>query len=342
MGYLQTVNWKKELRTTLLIALLGGVGVLFMCNACLSDWDVAKVSIGYSAMMWVLLWQGNAQVSDYITYRIPWLKNPGKRFLVGIVSMIIYTVVAVYGNYYLFREVFGIKVDNVGNTILVSIVITCLISFFFNAWHFFDNWRKTAVDAERLKKEQMATKYESLKNQVNPHFLFNSLNVLTNLVYEDQDQAADFIRQLSQVYRYVLDTRTQEVVSLKTELKFVESYVYLQKIRFEEKLKVEIDTAGYEQAMVPPIAVQMLLENAIKHNTIAEEEPLLIKISIENGEYLKVKNNLQKKNIPAENSSGMGLNNIKSRYEFLTNKPVEIIETADEFCVRLPLLEISE
>jgi LytS/YehU family sensor histidine kinase len=235
----------------------------------------------------------------------------------------------------------NIKVDNVGTIALISIGITFVISFFLNAAEFLRNWKQTALDAERLKKEQMATRYESLKNQVNPHFLFNSLNALTNLVYEDQDLAADFIRQLSKVYRYVLETRSKEVVSLETEMKFVESYLFLQHIRFDDKLRVEASVSGFENRILPPLALQMLLENAIKHNTIAKDEPLTISIRVEE-DMLVVENNLQIKNIPTEESSGMGLANIKARYEFLSDKPVVVEKTESYFRVKLPLLSISE
>ena len=336
------IHWKTEIRNTLLIGLVGGPSVFIWCRPCLIDFQIAVVAMSYSALQWIFLWQGNAHLSNYLSICFPWLKNPGKRFLIGVLGVIVYTPLAVYGLYFFYHFLFNIEIDNIHSTLPVAIGITFLISFFFNAWGFLDHWKKAALEAERLKKEQMATQYESLKNQVNPHFLFNSLNVLTNLVYEDQDMAADFIRQLSKVYRYVLDTRSQEVVSLQTEMAFIESYIFLQKIRFDDKLIVNVDIKGYEKSMVPPMAVQMLLENAIKHNTIAEEEPLKIGIFIENGEYLVVTNNLQKKNIPLGSSSGMGIPNIKSRYEFLCEKPVEVIETDKTFTVKLPLIALKE
>lgn len=295
----------------------------------------------FTGLMWVMMWQGNGHLSDYISSKISWLENPSKRFIWGIVGVLIYSPAAVYFIYLIILWTTGIRVEGVGEIALTSIAITFIISFFLNAAEFLRNWKQTALDAERLKKEQMASKYESLKNQVNPHFLFNSLNALTNLVYEDQDMAADFIRQLSKVYRYVLDTRSKEVVSLETEMKFIESYLFLQKIRFDEKLKVEIKVDGFEKHMIPPLALQMLLENAIKHNTIAKDEPLTIKIFVEN-EILVVENNLQIKTIPIEEVSGMGLANIKARYEFLSNKPVIIAKTEEIFRVELPLLTISE
>lgn len=341
MGYLKNINWKKEVRNTFLIGLLGGPSVYFWCNNCFNSVEVAAVAMSASGLQWILLWQGNAHLSDYLTYRIPWLENPGKRFLVGVIGVIVYTPLAVYSLYALLSWVFDVNItNNMQGTMLISIGITFVISFFFNGWSFLSNWRKSALEMAELKKEQMATKYEALKNQVNPHFLFNSLNALTNLVYEDQDQAANFIRQLSKVYRYVLDNQSKELVPISTELTFLESYIFLQKIRFDDKLTVNIDVNGYEKSMLPPIALQMLLENAVKHNTIAEEEPLTIDISVEKGEYLVVKNNLQKKRIPLEASSGMGLSNIKSRYEFLSKTPVEVTETEDEFIVKLPLLAL--
>ena len=295
----------------------------------------------FTGLMWVFLWQGNGHLSDYLSSKISWLENPLKRFIWGIVGVLVYSPAAVYFLYLMALWILNIKVDNVGTIALISIGITFVISFFLNAAEFLRNWKQTALDAERLKKEQMATRYESLKNQVNPHFLFNSLNALTNLVYEDQDLAADFIRQLSKVYRYVLETRSKEVVSLETEMKFVESYLFLQHIRFDDKLRVEASVSGFENRLLPPLALQMLLENAIKHNTIAKDEPLTISIRVEE-DMLVVKNNLQIKNIPTEESSGMGLANIKARYEFLSDKPVVVEKTESYFRVKLPLLSISE
>lgn len=342
MGYLNTVNWKKEIKATFLIFILGGATVYFSCGDCFDRLNVALVAFAASGLLWVMLWQGNAHISDFLTYKLPWLENPSKRFLYGVVAVVIYTPIAVYLLFLALNRFFNVSLENIEITLGISILITFFISFFLNSKAFLSNWKKAALDTEKLKKEQMATKYESLKNQVNPHFLFNSLNALTNLVYEDQDLAAKFIRELSRVYRYILDTRSQELVTLKTEMDFVEAYVFLQKIRFDDKLQISIDVAGFEKKMVPPVAVQTLIENAIKHNIIAEDEPLQIEILVDEHEMLIVKNNLQKKNIPLEESAGMGLANIKARYEFLSQKPVEIIDGPKEFTIKLPLLDVEQ
>lgn len=334
--------WKKELIQSLLVFLLGCAMVfLFTTNLVDKSWPIIRLSTTYSGLMWLFFWKGNQYWVHFWNKRISWLEQPGKRFIVGVVTVLVYTPLI----HIILNETYnllpGVSIGLGGEDVIYSILITFFITFFMFARAFLHNWRKASLDTERMKREQMSTKYESLKNQVNPHFLFNSLNALTNLVYENQDMAADFIRKLSKVYRYVLDTQSQEVVSLEKEMAFVKSYLFLQEIRFDDKLKVNILIDGYEQKMIPPMALQMLMENAIKHNTIAEEEPLTIDIYVENKDTLVVKNNLQKKNIPIEESAGVGLKNITARYEFLSETKVEIQETASEFIVKLPLLSFT-
>lgn len=334
--------WQREVVHGLLIFTLGCV-MAFTFNSDLINrsWDSIRLSMTYSGFMWLFFWKGNSYLVDFWNKKISWLEEPGKRFIVGVLTVLIYTPLVIVGLNTSFNLLPGVSTDWGGLDVLISIGITFFITFFMFAKSFLDNWRKASLDTERIKREQMSTKYESLKNQVNPHFLFNSLNALTNLVYENQDMAADFIRKLSKVYRYVLDNQSKEVVSLETELSFVNSYLFLQRIRFDDKLKVNINVEGHEKTMIPPIALQMLFENAIKHNTIAEEEPLTIDVYVENETTLVIKNNLQKKNIPIEESAGVGLKNVQARFEFLSPTKVEVIETESEFIVKLPLLSFS-
>lgn len=334
--------WRKELVQIILIFGLGCL-VAFAFNPGLinASRKIMLLSQAFSGLMWVFFWKGNQYLVYFWDKRLSWLEQPGTRFIVGVVSVLIYTPLVLFLINEGFNLIPGVTSVWDSQDVLISLGITFLITFFMFARAFLHNWRKASLDTERMKREQMSTKYESLKNQVNPHFLFNSLNALTNLVYENQDMAADFIRKLSKVYRYVLDTQSQEVVTLEKEMAFVKSYLFLQEIRFDDKLKVNISVEGHEQRMIPPIALQMLMENAIKHNTIAEEEPLTIDIYVEGKETLVVKNNLQKKNIPIEESAGVGLKNICARYEFLSETKVEITETDSEFIVKLPLLSFS-
>lgn len=256
-------------------------------------------------------------------------------FFVLLGFTIVYTIVAVYSILLFYRHILGFNIE-ANNIIYSSLVITFLISLFMHGRSFLLSWKQSAIDAERLKHESVTARYESLKNQVNPHFLFNSLNALTNLVYENQDLAAKFIKQLSEVYRYVLDTRDRELVSKEEELKFLESYIFLQKIRYGNNLVIDVQLDDVHTSF-PPLVLQMLIENAIKHNEISSDHPLTIRL-YQKGDYVLVENNLRKKKLLNEESPGIGLSNIFSRYEILSSGKVETVEVDGKFVVKLPVL----
>ena len=324
--------------TMLWLIVAGFVMSWFIWRGCCTQISSYVWISFFTASLWIALWLGNAYVSQALDNFFSWHKEPVRRLVAGLIGMTLYTVGAVYGIVFVFRYGFGFSVgDQLDGTYLTTIIITLIITMFMTGREFLVNWRQAAVDAERLKKESVEAQYNSLRNQVNPHFLFNSLNALTNLVYQNQEQAVKFIKQLSEVYRYVLDTRNREVVALAEEIKFLDSYIFLQKIRFGNKLEIDVKLGGVS-SMVAPLALQMLVENAIKHNVIAEEHPLLVKVYEQPG-YLVVENNLQRKAILDEDSSGLGLENIKKRYEFLSDKSVEVTENNSSFIVKLPILE---
>ncbi|MBL7873650.1 MAG: sensor histidine kinase [Cyclobacteriaceae bacterium] len=294
----------------------------------------------FTAIMWVSLWLGNAYVSCVLDYFFPWEQQTVTRLIAGLIGMVVYTLSAVYGLIFLFGTVLGFHLgDSIEETYYSTIVITLIITLFMTGRMFFANWRQAAVDAERMKKESVEAQYNNLKNQVNPHFLFNSLNALTNLVYQDQEKAVKFIKQLSDVYRYVLDSRDKEVVSLEEEVKFIGSYAFLQQIRFGDKLKIEVDLVDVK-SLVAPLALQMLVENAIKHNEISEEHPLVIKI-FKHDNHLVVENTLQRKSVLVDETSGLGLENIKKRYEFLSTQAVKVLEAEGKFIVSIPMIELT-
>lgn len=286
--------------------------------------------------MWAVLWIGNGELASFLSFRFPWVKMPITRLWTGLTSTIIFTTLAAIGLLKLWEYSRNIRFNDYSDFVIVSLIITFLISLTMHGREFLLQWRKSAVDAERYQKESMTATYESLKNQVNPHFLFNSLNALTNLVYEDQDKAAKFIKQLSEVYRYVLETRDKELVPIEDELRFLESYTYLQHIRFGDKLRLD-NALSTVQSMVAPLALQMLVENAVKHNEISQDKPLTIRLYSDK-EFLIVENTLQRKNNTGEESSGLGLDNIVKRYKFLSDQPVQISEGADLFVVKIPII----
>jgi hypothetical protein len=323
------------------ILILVGLGMTasgIVCRNCLDNAKDFWVIASFTSLIWVLLWKGNSWLTDYMSARIPWLKYPMWRFGLGVVSTLVYSYGAILFALKLYASIpytADYKFNQSGMASLTSLIITLVISLFMHGRAFLIHWRRAAIDAEKLKKESIAAKYESLKNQVNPHFLFNSFNALTSLVYEDQEKAVKFIKQLSEVYRYVLETRDRELVTLEEERKFLDSYLFLQQIRFGDKLRLEMELNG-AKSMVAPLVLQMLVENAIKHNVVSEESPLTIRLYV-NNDFIVVENTLQKKMVIQDESTGIGLENICNRYAFLSDREVEIVREG-KFVVKLPVI----
>ncbi|MFZ2904807.1 MAG: histidine kinase [Cyclobacteriaceae bacterium] len=319
-----------------LLALAGSsVAIYFMCTSCRTDYEKFVWNVVFSFLSWMTLWTINSELNDFLSKKISWVKFPVRRLVAGVAGTIFFTIIGIFTLIKAWEFIWSIRFDNYTEIIINSLIITFIISMFFHGRGFLMEWRRSAVEAERYQKESMSATYESLKNQVNPHFLFNSLNALTNLVYEDQDKAVSFIKQLSEVYRYVLDTRDKEVVPVEDELKFLKAYSFLQQIRFGQKLKINLELNGLN-SMVAPLALQMLIENAVKHNEVSEENPLEVRVYAD-GKYIVVENTLQKKTQLGE-SAGVGLDNIHKRYQFLSNDQVIIDQTSNKFLVKLPVI----
>lgn len=327
----------KEYTWAVSIAFVGSFVLTYIeCTSCRTNLSLYFEFALFSFFNWVLLWTINGELNDFLSRRISWIKEPIKRLLIGVLATVFCTVLAVILIITIFESITSIRFGSYLNVIIPSLIITFFISLFFHGRGFLLQWRKSFQDAERYQRESMTATYESLKSQVNPHFLFNSLNALSNLVYEDQDKAVKFIKQLSEVYRYVLETRDKELVTLEEEVRFLESYAYLQKIRFGNKLTIDVKLQGVK-SMVAPLALQMLLENAVKHNEVSVDRPLHIRLFTEDN-FIVVENTLQKRGVSAESSSGLGLDNICKRYTFLSDIPVSIQESSSHFIVKIPLI----
>lgn len=204
--------------------------------------------------------------------------------------------------------------------------------------HVMQSMEAVQLRAEQLEKESVLTQFGALKSQVNPHFLFNSLSILSTLVKKDAARSELFIDRLSKAYRYILEQRDTDVVPLRSELAFLQAYVYLLKTRFENKFEVQVSVPEgvQDRASIPPLTLQMLVENAVKHNRMSEKEPLVIRVETD-GDYLVVSNPLQpRKEAPA--TTGIGLQNIINRYALLTDRPVWAGEREGAFLVRVGLL----
>jgi len=287
------------------------------------------------------LWTGNAWLSEFISRRFPWNRKPALTLGIDVIVSMTYSLaVIVLVNWAWFswfaKTLLPLKIVlNQGFWQVMSVfIITVMISFFLYARSFFTEWRNAAVAQEALKRQAAVAQFEMLKNQVNPHFLFNSLNVLTGLVETEPANAVRFIRKLSDVYRYLLENRDQETVEIQKELEFIRAYVFLLQIRFRDALTVNIED-GLNGFSVLPVALQMLIENAVKHNVVSQAHPLIINIRRDDN-YLIIENGFQPRQ--SAESNGLGLSNIRERYAWLSSLP-PLVENKDGFFrVKLPLL----
>ena len=224
-------------------------------------------------------------------------------------------------------------IENCTYSALFSIIIGLMIC----GQQFLMQLKKSIEDNEHIKQEMIQSRYETLKSQVNPHFLFNSLNTLTVMIPNQPDVAVSFVEQLSKVFRYSLQHSDEHTIALATELKVVKSYLFLNEQRYNSKLTADIKIdAAAENKKILTQALLMLVENAIKHNEISHENPLTVSIYDE-GDFLVVKNTLQRKTL-IEPSTNVGLENIRKRYALATDTPVEVYENNGFFTVKIPLL----
>ncbi len=297
-----------------------------------------------SILITILVWEGNLRIDEWLNLRYPWISGPGKRILVHLALSVGYSALTIFIAAFLFncfsnelpfngKEFIRVTLIILGVLVLMSII---LLTFEISS-QFFKHWKNSLVEIEKYRAESLQAQLQNLKNQINPHFLFNNLSVLSSLVYKDQDKAVEFISQLSKVYRYLLDNQNNELVTVDQELLFISSYTFLLRIRFGANLIINTEIRKEDlSGLIPPMALQILIENAIKHNELSSDHPLSISLDSAN-ENLVVSNNLQLKP-QHEPGSQTGLNNIRARYKFFTERPVEVIQDSGSFIVKIPLL----
>jgi hypothetical protein len=319
--------------------------IAILAHGALKDWKTFEIAFLWSFSICITQWTGLQFVYGFIDKKISWIETPVKKTFAQIISFLVYSIssfilVQMFNFYVWMDKLPSQSWNSIIKAVPYTILISFVISLIFTAIGFFVAWKRSFIQAEKLKVEMLAYKYESLRNQINPHFLFNSLNVLSDLVYDDQALAVRFIRQLSDLFRYVLDSRDKELVPLREELEFIQSFTFLLKTRFEEKLKIEIDVQPDPDDYIVPMTLQLLIENAVKHNEVSEAFPLRISIK-KTGDWLEVENNFQAKNA-GDDSKKTGLKNITQQFAFFSEKPIKII-TSDEFYkVRVPILKSFE
>lgn len=333
----------KRILTIFLIGLSIGQGVnLIFDTEYFFNWNAFVSRSIFSVVLTLFLWQGNQLIVIQILKKNPWDKKPTKTVALILIFTVLYSLTVMIGFYLYIWFVLNHKTGFVGFYktfqlglyVCFSISVIWILVIFAN--YFYRYWKKALLREEQLKQESLVLQYESLKNQVNPHFLFNSLNVLTSLIEKDTQASIKYVKQLSEVFRYVLDQNIRELVPISIELDFIKSYIYLQHIRFNDNFRVDIDIRE-TNFMIVPMALQILLENAVKHNEISSERPLLVTI-YDDEECLYITNYKQlRSNLPDSNQ--IGLKTLHFQYDFLSGRKMEVSDTDKEFVVKLPKIK---
>jgi len=344
----QIKNLRKGAILSLKITLIvGAFFILFFQTFTLKG---IAINFLISAMYSFGLGFGNGLLNEFLSAKWDWVTQTNQRVTAGIIGAIVYTVpVVLVIDYILFIKMYNNDPSTFfkGSFLwihLFYIVLSLGISAFLHARGFMLNW-KASVSQETTQHQIVAktesAKFETLKSQIDPHFLFNSLNVLTSLIGENPNRAEKFTTKLSKIYRYVLEQRNKELTPLTEELKFAKTYMELLEMRFEDAVKFNIPTeVSNANLKIVPLSLQLLLENAVKHNVVSSSKPLTISIYEKDG-YLWVENNVNLKETLGK-STKVGLQNITDRYGLISHKNVEIIKNNNTFTVRLPLLQNIE
>jgi sensor histidine kinase YesM len=339
---------KRQFKEGVIVSLK--ITLIFALLFTLINQNFSLKAIGYtlliSAMYSFGLGFAQGIINDSLSNKWDWIEHTNTRIWAGIVTTVLYTVpVVLLIDYVNFIVISGHNIDRFfsGRYLwqhVFYIILSFGVSAFIHARGFMIQW-KNAVKQESTKQEIVAktetAKFESLKNQLDPHFLFNSLNVLTSLIGENPQQAERFTTKLSKVYRYVLEQRNKDLVPIEEELKFAKTYMELLGMRFEEAVQFNIpDNISTNELKIVPLSLQLLLENAVKHNVVSTSKPLTINI-YEEGSYLMITNNVNPKEAIGK-STKIGLQNIADRYGLITDKGVKIENNNKTFKVSLPLL----
>ncbi len=335
---------RKQIKTIAILVPLVGILIAMAYGMVYEYGSIAAIIIDTigGIISTGIIWIGCSLIVAFLWHKYPWEKHPAKHLILeiiliflyvllfGLLTMILDKYVKIYPNY----AKDGPEIAD----FFISLLITYFITTLHEAVFFYKQWKYNFSKSTRLEKDNIEAKYETLKSQINPHFLFNSLNSLS-LIVDDNTEATHYIQNLSEFLRYVLTSRDHELVLVRDEIQILEKYFSLQKSRFRDNLiiNLNVDEKFYHYSL-PPLVLQMLSENCIKHNIISKDKPLTINIFVEK-ESIIVENKLQKKN--TEISTKQGLRNITDRFSFFTTREVKISESTNTFRVEIPLLKVE-
>jgi hypothetical protein len=334
----QKIIWHlKVLAGAVILALL----FAFILNQKIVLSQIVQMVIVTFVQLEIFIWLGNLFFNSLKEGTAGFKKKMILRLLMfyGIVLLIAFVFYLILYTYYFVENGSELSdfLANLFNNEMRGFFISALIGFTFGALFFFYvQWAEALKREQKLTQEKLIFQYETLKSQVNPHFLFNSLNSLSSLVRSDPDASEQFILKLSSLYRNILDYSEKELVPLAKEIELVKDFFYLQKVRDGNKVELNIEFDKFDKILVLPVSLQLLVENALKHNSATHNQPLEIAIHFEGIDKLVVRNNLQKK-MQMNDSSKIGLKNLNERSRLILNQEIEINESANEFVVKIPV-----
>lgn len=322
------------------IALLGN----YILYGNRSLWDISIWLISFPLIYagGFLIWRTQIMIGNYIKYRYPSLKQTTKRVLITTFLIIPFMALGVSLIYFIYdwQHLLGYEGNrsDFGKCLLMGFCINLVFETLYESDFVLEKYKETLREKQRLEEQSLYSEFSSLKNQVNPHFLFNCFNTLSSLITEDKKRAEQFLDELSKVYRYLLRNNEDGLSTVKNEIRFIQSYYRLLQTRHGEavQLNIEIDKR-YDAYLLPSLSLQLLVENVVKHNVLSKNKPLVIDIFTTAGNKLVVNNNLQRRTVKAP-SNKVGLENIRAKYSLLKQPGFQVMEDKNNFTVVLPII----
>ncbi|MGZ8557331.1 MAG: sensor histidine kinase [Chitinophagaceae bacterium] len=309
-----------------------------------TDWKVWAVTWPIVYLLGYLSWRSHVQYNEYINKKFPSIDQTAKRAVYKLGINLVVMTPSVLFILYLFEFFhilgYSIKEDDIKYAYLLGLSVNLVFETLYEAVYIIDKHKENSTEKELLEKMQLQQEFDNLKQKVNPHFLFNCFNTLSSLITEDRQRADKFLDELSKVYRYLLRNNESDLSTVESEMKFIESYFGLLKTRHRDSLQFNMRVdAQYYPYLLPTLSLQLLVENAVKHNSMSRLQPITISIHSSADGYLVVENNLTKKKTNID-STGIGLAAIREKYKLLQREDVSIEEKKDErFTVNLPLIK---
>ncbi len=311
-----------------------------------TDWRVWAVTYPIVYLLGYFSWFAHVQYNEYVDRKFPSLQQTLKRNLykIGVNLFVMTPSVVVILYVFEFFHILGytIEENDFKYAYLTGLSVNLVFETLYEVMHIIEKHKENSIEKELLEKMQLQQEFDNLKQRVNPHFLFNCFNTLSSLITENRQMADKFLDELSKVYRYLLRNNVNDMSTLEEEIKFIESYSQLLKTRHNDSLRfaVQVDPK-YNCYLLPSLSLQLLVENAVKHNTMSREQPITIGIRTDENEFLIVENNLAKKAVKPD-STGFGLLTIREKYKLLSRNDLRIEEEKDDrFVVSLPLIRPS-